>query len=167
MSTGAAQLSSDRMDWETPQDLFDALNRRFGFEVDVAAEAHNAKCARFFSPEVDGLSQRWEGVCWMNSPYGRDLPRWVEKARRSALEGATVVCLVPVRPDTRWWQDLVTEPLGGLVATGWDHASSRLTLVGSRGTTEITFVRGRLKFAGARHGAPFPSAIIAYIGRAP
>ena len=40
---------------------------------------------------------------FVNPPYGHDLERCVQKAYLSAYEGATVVCLVPVRTDTKWW----------------------------------------------------------------
>lgn len=53
----------------------------------------NAKVARFFSPELDGLSQDWTGVCWCNPPYGSQIGTWVRKATQSAQQGATVVCL--------------------------------------------------------------------------
>jgi len=41
-------------------------------------------CARFYSPYQDGLKQRWDGVCWMNPPYGLALRQWVKKAWESA-----------------------------------------------------------------------------------
>jgi phage N-6-adenine-methyltransferase len=98
--------------WATPQDLFDRLNSEFNFTLDVCATSENAKCARFFSPEEDGLSQQWTGVCWMNPPYGRSIGQWLKKAYESvALEQKqhaicdTVVCLLPARTDTAWWQD--------------------------------------------------------------
>ncbi len=124
--------------WETPQALFDALDREFQFEVDVCATADNAKCARYFTPEQDGLRQRWEGTCWMNPPYGAEIGRWVQKAYESSLFGATVVCLLPARVDTRWWHQYVT-----LAA-------------------QIRYLPGRLRFGGAKHSAPFPSAIVVF-----
>ena len=54
-----ACLSSKTDLWETPQDLFDKLNAVYHFETDVCAVASNAKCARYFSPEDDGLKQEW------------------------------------------------------------------------------------------------------------
>ena len=51
------------IEWETPQAFFDKLHAEFGFTLDVAARAGNAKCARYFTPEDDGLVQPWEGVC--------------------------------------------------------------------------------------------------------
>ena len=101
-------FSSAKCEWETPQDTFDALNTEFGFEVDVCALPENAKCASFFSPEMDGLAQVWKGVCWMNPPYGREMPKWIEKAYFSALDGATVVCLLPSRTDTKTGFHLVS-----------------------------------------------------------
>jgi site-specific DNA-methyltransferase (adenine-specific) len=132
-----ALFSSQRQDWETPQALFDELNAEFGFTVDVCATPRNAKCAFFFSPEQDGLAQDWERrVCWMNPPYGRQISAWIDKALRQRAKGATIVCLVPSRTDTRWFQKCIDAGC------------------------EIRFLPGRLKFAGAQHPAPFPSAVI-------
>jgi phage N-6-adenine-methyltransferase len=132
-----ALFSSERHDWQTPHELFNQLNGEFGFELDVCATAENAKCGHFYSPEQDGLKQPWRGVCWMNPPYGSALPAWMAKAYASSLDGATVVCLVPARTDTRWWHDFAM-----------------------RG--EIRLVQGRLRFGHARFCAPFPSAIIVF-----
>ena len=78
-------MFSSRTDlWSTPQDLFDELNKEFNFDIDVCALPENAKCERYFSPQIDGLSQKWEGVCWCNPPYGREIGKWVEKAYKDA-----------------------------------------------------------------------------------
>jgi len=121
----------------TPQDFFDKLNEEFGFELDVCATKDNAKCERFFTEEQDGLIKKWEGVCWMNPPYGRTIKKWMEKAHSSSVEGATVVCLVPARTDTAWWHDYSMKG-------------------------EIRFIRGRLKFGDAVNSAPFPSAVVVF-----
>jgi phage N-6-adenine-methyltransferase len=134
---GSVHFSSATPEWATPQDLFDELDAEFGFELDVCATAGNAKCARYFTQADDGLAQAWRGVCFMNPPYGDGIGQWVRKAHESSLLGATVVCLVPARTDTRWWQDICT--LG-----------------------EVRFVRGRLRFGGSTTGAPFPSAVVVF-----
>jgi len=125
------------MEWSTPQTFFDRLNMEFGFTLDVAAQPGNAKCARYFTPEEDGLTQPWDGICWMNPPYGPTLGLWMRKAYESAQHGATVVCLVPARTEMRWWHDYAL-----------------------RG--EIRFVQGRLKFSNASNNAPFPNAVIIF-----
>lgn len=124
--------------WATPQAFFDKLHAVFRFETDVCALPDNAKCETYYTPDKDGLAQDWKGTCWMNPPYGREISAWVQKAYRSAKEnGATVVCLLPARVDTRWWHDYC--------ANG-----------------EVFFVRGRLKFGGAENSAPFPSAVVVF-----
>lgn len=134
-------FSSEAMDWETPQDFFNALDARFSFTLDVCALPENAKCSRYFTPEVDGLSVPWIGErCFMNPPYGREIGAWVAKARREAERGALVVGLLPARTDTKWWQENV------------------------QGHADVRFVSGRLKFGGAKAGAPFPSAIALWWG---
>lgn len=125
--------------WSTPQDVFDKLNAEFNFTTDVCALPENAKCLHYFTPDQDGLAQRWQGVCWMNPPYGREITKWMKKAYESSLSGATVVCLVPARTDTAWF---------------WDYAMKG----------EIRFIRGRLKFGGNKNSAPFPSAIVIFRG---
>ena len=47
--------------WGTPQKFFDELNKEFGFDLDPCALPSNAKCARFFTPEDNGLAQNWGG----------------------------------------------------------------------------------------------------------
>ncbi|MCY7484407.1 DNA N-6-adenine-methyltransferase [Paenibacillus alvei] len=133
----AAMFSSETDMWATPQWLFDELNHEFGFETDVCAVDGNAKCLKYFTPEIDGLSQTWEGVCWMNPPYGRTIGKWMKKAFESSKNGATLVCLVPARTDTAWWHDYAI------------HG-------------EVRFLRGRLKFGDAKNSAPFPSAVVIF-----
>src|SRR5579885_2783195 len=91
---------SQTPEWETPQDLFDELNSLYHFTLDPCATPHNAKCPRFFTKEQDGLSQTWDGVVFLNPPYGREIGKWIQKAYESSLAGVTVVCLVPARTDT-------------------------------------------------------------------
>jgi len=130
-------FSSQTDMWATPQEFFDKYNKQYGFQTDVCAIEENAKCNVWYSPEVDGLSQDWHGVCWMNPPYGRGIIKWVRKAYESSLQGATVVCLLPARTDTAWWHDYCMKG-------------------------QIEFIRGRLKFGGSKNSAPFPSAIVIF-----
>ena len=123
--------------WYTPQDFFKKYDDVYKFETDVCATDDNAKCAKYYTEEMDGLSQEWRGVCWMNPPYGRTIGKWMKKAYESSLEGATVVCLVPSRTDTNWWHDYAMKG-------------------------DVEFIRGRLKFGGSKNSAPFPSAVVVF-----
>lgn len=139
--------SSARGDWGTPPDLFRALDAEFHFTLDAAANDKNAKCAKYFTPETDALTQSWktEGAVWCNPPYGRGIGKWCEKAYQTALDGQTVVMLIHARTDTAWFHD-------------WVY-----------GKAEIRFLRSRLHFTDSDGNptdrAPFPSLIAIYRGK--
>ena len=124
--------------WATPQNFFDELNQEFNFTLDVCAIPENAKCKNYFTPDVDGLLQKWSGTCWCNPPYGREISKWVEKAYNASAEGATVVMLLPARTDTKWFHDFIYNK------------------------AEIRFIKGRLKFGNASASAPFPSMVVVF-----
>jgi phage N-6-adenine-methyltransferase len=137
-----ALLSSARGTWATPWPLFRAIDAVFHFDIDVCATADNAKCKRFFTPEQDGLKQSWAPrTCWLNPVYGRGVELWLQKAIDEAERGATVVALLPHRPDTRWW---------------------RLAR-----RAEVTELEGRVTFEGADSPAPFPSCLCVFRPRLP
>lgn len=48
--------------WATPQAFFDELNKEFDFNLDPCAIKDNAKCNKYFTPEINGLIQDWGGV---------------------------------------------------------------------------------------------------------
>ena len=138
MSINSGMLSSNTDKWSTPHDFFAKLEKLHGpFDIDVCADASNAKCPVYFDEATDGLSKEWKGKCWMNPPYGRNIGKWMKKAYESAGNGTVVVCLVPARTDTKWWHDYAIKG-------------------------DITFIRGRLKFGGANNSAPFPSAVVVF-----
>lgn len=139
MSKMAVHYASATNEWATPQDFFDKLDDEFHFTLDPCATPENAKCDLYFTQEEDGLSQNWLGTVFMNPPYGREIGKWVKKAYEESLNGATVVCLIPARTDTKYWHEYV---IGG--------------------GAEVRFIKGRLKFGGSKNSAPFPSAIVIF-----
>ena len=78
--------SSKHQAWETPQELFNALDREFHFTLDAAATAKNAKCSNFFTVARDGLKQNWGGAEGVLQPSIRSRSQKVGKEglRRSA-----------------------------------------------------------------------------------
>lgn len=138
----AGMMSSATDLWSTPQDFFEELNDEFWFTLDVCATPQNAKCRLYFTQEDDGLAQPWTGhaAVWMNPPYGREIGKWVAKARQEQMKGVTVVGLLPARTDTAWFQNCVLP------------------------FAELRWVRGRLKFGGSKNSAPFPSVVAIYRG---
>jgi phage N-6-adenine-methyltransferase len=144
MSINPALFSSKTDNHATPRDLAARYVEEFRIETDVCASEDNAVVTRFFSREQDGLAQEWKGVCWMNPPYGREIGHWIKKAADSADAGATVICLLPARTDTKWWHEFVQPVLDG------ERAG------------EVRFIRGRLKFGNAENSAPFPSVVVIF-----
>ncbi|MFU0834105.1 MAG: phage N-6-adenine-methyltransferase [Lactiplantibacillus plantarum] len=142
-----ALFTSNKEDWETPQDFYDRLNTKYHFEWDLAASDDNAKCSCYFTRDDNSLEQDWEGLSgnlFLNPPYGRELKLWVKKAATTGLKDKqNLVMLIPSRTDTSYWHDYI-----------FNHA-------------EIKFLRGRLKFevdGVSGDSAPFPSAVVIYTG---
>lgn len=131
------QFESATVEWSTPDSLWIPLNDEFKFTLDVCATADNTKCGQFFTKEQDGLKQSWNGVCWMNPPYGREMAVWLKRANMERENGITTVALIPSRTNTGWWHDVVMK-------------------------NEVRFVRGRPKFGNADQGLPWPLAIVIF-----
>ena len=133
-------------EWATPQALFDSLDKEFSFTLDPCASPENAKCAKFYTKEQDGLAQPWAGErVFLNPPYGREAANWIAKAYFESQYAEVIVALLPVRSDTAWFHDFV-----------YDKA-------------EIRFLRGRVNFIGP-NGTPgtatFPSMIVIWVRKA-
>lgn len=134
-------FSSNDQTWETPKDFFSRLDREFKFTLDPCATPETAKVSKYFTQEIDGLTQSWSGErVFMNPPYGREISKWIQKAaEESQKEDTIVVGLIPARTDTRYWHRYIF-PVA----------------------SEIRFIKGRLKFGGSKNSAPFPSAVVVW-----
>jgi phage N-6-adenine-methyltransferase len=147
-------------EWETPSELFEALNAEFGFQLDVAASDTNHLCLLYFTKENSALDCGWsqhlsfygvEPVVWCNPPYGPLAQKFIEKAAIERVLGVTTVMLVPARTDTKAWHQFIWDNKGHHPRTG----------------VEVRFLPGRLKFRldGKPLGpATFPSAVVVFRG---
>lgn len=102
--------ATDRVDERiTPAWLFDSYNARFGFTLDAAASASNAKVPHHFDLQSDGLNQPWAPHrVWCNPPYS-NLAGWLAKAHAEFAAGCqAIVLLLPAnRTEQVWWQEHV------------------------------------------------------------
>jgi phage N-6-adenine-methyltransferase len=137
-----------RDEWQTPGWLFDKLNGEFHFELDAAATWENKKCKFAFNKfEADALLSDWLYVAdcfWLNPPYSK-IAAFMQKAYEESLKGATVVCLIPARTDTRYWHEYCMK------------------------ASEARFIKQRVKFTNPAappdlklSSATFPSAVIIF-----
>lgn len=146
-------FSSGKDDWETPDDLFNKYDATYHFVLDAAADSRNHKTPEWLGPggiEEDALTAAWplsKGNIWLNPPYSRGLQKkFVEKAVLEAdifreitgYRDHHIVCLLPARTDTKLFHEVIV-PNG-----------------------EVEFLKGRIKFKGAKASAPFPSMIVVF-----
>lgn len=85
----------------------------------------------------NGLSIDWGNSNFVNPPY-KEINKWISKAYKEWKKGKTIVLLIPSRTDTKWWHEFIMQ------------------------ATEIRFIKGRLKFEGAKNSAPFPSCVVIF-----
>lgn len=55
-------FSSKSDEYETPQDVFDALDSEFHFNLDPCSTDKNHKCQTYFTKENNGLQKSWGGT---------------------------------------------------------------------------------------------------------
>lgn len=118
--------------WNTPSTLYNQLNLEFKFDFDPCP-----KNATF-----DGLSIEWGKSNFVNPPYGRKYPLWVEKGVQEAKKGKSIVFLLASRTDTKVFHE-------------WILPYAK----------EIRFIKGRLRFVnddGSTGRATFPSMIVIF-----
>lgn len=126
--------------WLTPPEIIRALGP---FDLDPCAAPEPRPwptASRHVSLPDDGLACPWDGRVWLNSPYGRETWRWLE---RLAGHGDGIA-LIFVRSDVAAFQGLVLGRAHGLL-----------------------FFQGRIRFCradGTRASinAPAPSCLVAY-----
>ena len=142
-------FTSNNHEWETPDHIFQDMDDIYHFTLDVCATDDNALCDRYYTIAEDGLKGDWDKVNWCNPPYGRELPKWIEKAYKETLKGNATVVLMPARTDTKYFHEYI-----------WDQAINSW-----RPWIETVYmIKGRLKFSGADNSAPFPSMLVVFSG---
>lgn len=111
---GDQLFASKSVEWGTPIDLFQQMNREFMFSMDACASAGNAKCPVFLDREEDALSTDWSTKVgpgqsvWMNPPWGRDIGKFLQRAVEESTSAKCIcVALVPAATDTQWWRNWV------------------------------------------------------------
>lgn len=129
--------------WGTPEAVLDPIYKHFGqIGLDPCANPERFLDAKLHCVEVlpgdtpegaavnaDGLTTHWDGhgLVYINPPYF-DIAPWAHKA---ATEGDEVISLLPARTGSKWFQRWIVP------------------------ADVLLFWKGRIKFHGATHIAPF------------
>lgn len=143
--------SSAKQDWQTPDEVLDVVRQVGPIALDPCTVASNPTGAEIkLGPDVygweDGLEVLWgeyvescdAEIAYVNPPYGQEVARWADKAIEEGEAGCPLILLVAARPGSRWCQRVM--------------ASADV----------LCFWRGRIKFRGADHCAPFDSLFAAW-----
>ncbi len=127
--------------WITPRFILDRLG---DFDLDPCACDPQPwpTARRMVTEKENGLLTLWEGMVWLNPPYGKALGTWLN---RLALHD-NGIALVFARTDTRAFHESV-----------WPFASSLLFLRG-----RITFCTPDGQPAPMGHNSGGPSVLIGY-----
>ena len=120
--SGGAAYMSDRMDWETPADLFAKLHDEFGFTLDAAASVSNHKCAKYYTHEDSAFNHEWGGgdgilqpAIWQSDrPVGAQVqhggqPQGHDR-RYAAASPYRYALVAPVYPQSRGGQIFTGSP---------------------------------------------------------
>ena len=86
----------------------------------------------------DGLIEEWGNRNFVNPPFS-NWQEWVKKGYEEHKKGKIVVFLIAARTDTKAFHEIILP-----------YAA------------EIRFIKGRLKFGGSKHSAPFPSMVVIF-----
>ena len=107
-------------DWETPEYIYDPLNKEFNFIFDPCPLNHDIK-------KWDGLKIEWRGnSIFCNPPYNRKIKeQFIKKAVEESKKNKTCVMLLPVSTSTKIFHEVILP-----------------------NKKEIRFVKGRIKFEG-------------------
>lgn len=159
MSNLSVHFSTGKDNWGTPPEVFKRYDDLFHFTIDGAADASNKMLPRYWGPESreceDFLAtghDDWLGErVWLNPPYSRGAQAdFVRHALRlTAGAKASVGLLLPARTDTILYHECI-----------WDRDAQRPR----PWVAYLDFIKGRVKFVGAAHGAPFPSMFVLFRG---
>ena len=124
----------ERDDWQTPQWLFDKLNKQYNFDFDCCAEESNTKCETWSEDFLDDFDIE-NVTSWMNPPFSKAdamFRHFFKVIKRG-------VCIYRCdNLETKIWQDIIFKN------AKW-----------------ILIPKGRISYEGKEgKGSRFPSALI-------
>ena len=111
---GSKTDAAHRDTWQTPDWLFNYLDKLFKFNLDVCASAENAKCEKYYTEQESCLDHDWSekadlfDMAWCNPPYSKPdlfIRRAASMCRRFSIG---TVMLLPADTSTLWFRDALS-----------------------------------------------------------
>ena len=90
-------------EWYTPPSIFDALALYFDLDPCSPGPGHWVPARRVYTKSDNGLMQPWQGIVWMNPPFGGrngHVP-WLKKF----FQHGNGICLVRAYTSSGWFHD--------------------------------------------------------------
>jgi hypothetical protein len=127
-----------RDDWQTPEEILALVRAVAPIGLDPCTSGSNPVDAHRWLVS-GGLEADWQTpsdeLTYVNPPYSQ-LRAWLARCALQARGGGTIAALIAARTDTRAWHESIPT------------------------AQAVCLWRGRVKFRGAAHSAPFPSALV-------
>jgi len=127
----------ERDTWQTPQALWDNLNKQYFFSLDCCASPHNTKCYYYEEDFLNHSEQWFSKMGWMNPPFSKACDMF-EHFFKTIIAG---VCIYRCdNMETKIWQDIIF-----------------------KNATWVLIPKGRICYEGMiGKGSRFPSALIGF-----
>ena len=87
----------------TPKDIWEELTKEFEFTIDICASIENHLLERYYTKEINALTQDWNGeVAYIHPLFDGKIGKFVEKAFNSK---GTFVFLLPASTHTKYFHE--------------------------------------------------------------
>jgi hypothetical protein len=97
---------NESVEWYTPPSIFEKLGIRFDLDpCSPGAGKSFVPADNHYTIVDDGLASPWFGTVWVNPPYGKHTPVWMEKL----AEHGDGIALVFARTDVAWFHEFGTK----------------------------------------------------------
>lgn len=165
-----AAFSSATDKWNTPTSLINDLATVFNWDLDVCASGPNV-CQNYITEQQDSFTHEWQGLCWMNPPYGNPEHPCKPNCKKKKCKKRGH-CNYKYIPGVLDWVNKAADTVTNRRDQGHDDTAVVCLLPARTDTimyqqyadraTQITYIKGRFHFNNDPDPAPFPSMFMVF-----
>ena len=113
--SGRFGVGKKSVEWYTPKWIFDELGTKFDLDPSYPEDTKaNTPVRCVYTKKDNGLILPWHGYVFLNPPYGKDTPLWMDKM----INHGNGLALVFSRTDSKWMQKCMAAANGFLFFAG-------------------------------------------------